>query len=167
MTDDERVKIITKLLIYKKSLEENHEKLLDELLNYYNQDDELLESDGIDSIRSGLKDLNNVSYENAYEAYLISQIKLSESLPPVIKQHIHSLNVGDDIDIVLESMEMDIYILKKDIYIDMKEWEVVLDHVSDERLSEIENNPKGHGDLILKELSWIKKFEDKLLKKGF
>ncbi len=55
--------------------------------------------------KDGLKDLKDVSYENPYEAYLITQIKLTEELPPVIDEHIRMLNVGDDIDSVLESFE--------------------------------------------------------------
>jgi bacterioferritin len=45
----------------------------------------------------------------------------------------------------------------------MMEWEALLDHITDERITEITCNPKGYGDLILKELIWIRKFEEKLI----
>ena len=96
---------------------------------------------------------------------LTTQIKLAEMLPPIIEEHIQMLNVGDDIDLVLESFELEVYRLKKDIYGELREWEVLLNHVSDDRLQEIKCNPLGHGDLILKELLWIRKFEDKFMQK--
>ena len=67
-----------------------------------------------------LKDVKNVSYENPYVAYMTTQIKMVEMLPPVIEEHIGMLNVGDDIDLVLESFELEVYSLKKDIYCDLK-----------------------------------------------
>ena len=71
------------------------------------------------------------------------------------------LNVGDDIDAVLESFESNVYFIKKNIYSNLGEWKVLLDHIDDERISEITTNPKGYGDLILKELLWIRKCEEK------
>ena len=139
------------------------EELETELIDYYNDDNESVEV--IKDVKIGLKDLVHVSYENPYEAYLITQIKLVETLPPVIEEHIRMLNVGDDIDLVLESFEMEVYNIKKNIYSNLKEWEVLLDHITEERINEIKCNPKGHGDLILKELYWIRKFEDKLVSK--
>jgi bacterioferritin len=73
------------------------------------------------------------------------------------------LNVGDDIDDVLESFEIEVYGVKKDIYKNLTEWEDLLDNITDERIQEITRNPKGHGDKILKELWWIRKFEDQHL----
>ena len=73
------------------------------------------------------------------------------------------LNVGDDIDIVLEDFELEVYRIKKDVYCNLKEWDTLLDHVDYERISEITSNPKGYGDKILKELFWIRKFEEKHL----
>jgi MerR family copper efflux transcriptional regulator len=156
----ERVRIIEKLLTYKIYLENSQEDLIDELVEYYTNKESPIED--IDGSDSGLKDVKDVSYENPYVAYMTTQIKLVEMLPPVIEEHIGMLNVGDDIDLVLESFELEVYSLKKDIYCDLREWEVLLNHVSDERIQEIKCNPRGHGDLILKELLWIKKFEDKL-----
>jgi MerR family transcriptional regulator, copper efflux regulator len=157
----ERVQIIEKLLTYKLSLESCGEDLEKELFNYYNDDNESVE--GIEDVTNELKDLQYVSYENQYEAYLITQIKIVETLPPVIEEHIRMLNVGDDIDLVLESFELEVYHIKKNIYSNMNEWEALLDHITEERMTEITCNPKGYGDLILKELIWIRRFEDKLI----
>jgi bacterioferritin len=71
------------------------------------------------------------------------------------------LNVDEDIDSVLELFELKVYDIKKDIYSNLGEWELVLDHIDDERISKISSNPKGHGDLLLKELLWIRKCEEK------
>ena len=71
------------------------------------------------------------------------------------------LNVGDDIDKILESFESDVYHVKRDIYSNLREWEVLIDHIDDERISEITCNPKGYGDLLLKELIWLRKCKEK------
>jgi MerR family copper efflux transcriptional regulator len=158
--NNERVQIIEKMLTYKIHLENSQENLLDKLLNYYNSNSESSES--INASKNELNELKHVSYENPYEAYLITQIKIVETLPPVLEEHIRMLNVGDDIDFVLESFELEVYHIKKNVYSNLTEWEVLIDHITAERLSEITCNPKGHGDLILKELFWIKKCEEKL-----
>jgi bacterioferritin len=158
---DERLQIIEKMLTYKLSLEECQVDLEKELVKYYNDDNESIKV--VNDMVHGLKDLKYVSYENQYEAYLITQIKIVETLPPVIEEHIRMLNVDDDIDLVLESFELEVYHIKKSIYSNMMEWEALLDHITDERITEITCNPKGYGDLILKELIWIRKFEEKLI----
>ena len=156
----ERVQIIEKMLTYKKHLENSNEDFVDELINYYrnNNSDNFIAAD---DPKKGLNDLKDISYENPYEAYLITQIKLTEELPPVIDDHLRMLNVGDDIDAVLESFESNVYFIKKSIYSNLGEWKVLLDHIDDERISEITTNPKGYGDLLLKELLWIRKCEEK------
>ena len=156
----ERVQIIEKMLTYKIHLENSQENLVDELLSYYNRDIESIENK--DESTNELKDLKHLSYKNPYEAYLITQIKIVEKLPPVLEEHIRMLNVGDDIDLVLGSFELEVYHIKKNVYSNLTEWEVLIDHITAERLSEITCNPKGHGDLILKELFWIRKCEEKL-----
>ena len=79
----------------------------------------------------------------------------------MIDEHVRKFNVGDDIDSVLELFELKVYDIKKDIYSNLGEWKLVLDHIDDERISKITSNPKGHGDLLLKELLWIRKCEEK------
>jgi bacterioferritin len=71
------------------------------------------------------------------------------------------LNVDDNIDIVLELFELKVYDIKKNIYSNLDEWKMLLDHIDDERISKISSNPKGHSDLLLKELLWIRKCEEK------
>jgi MerR family transcriptional regulator, copper efflux regulator len=157
----ERVQIIEKMLTYKKNLENSYEDFVDELINYYRKNNSPDNIKAADDPKRGLKDLKDISYENPFEAYLITQIKLVEELPPVIDEHIIMLNVGDDIDSVLESFESNVYLIKKRIYSNLGEWKVLLDHIDDERISEITCNPKGYGDLLLKELLWIRKCEEK------
>lgn len=47
----------------------------------------------------------------------------------------------------------------------MDDWEQLLDYLLEDRVEEIENNPKGHGDLLLKELIWIRNYETKWMEK--
>ena len=74
---------------------------------------------------NGLKDLKNVSFENSYEAYLITQIKICILLPKVIEEYIKKLNVDEDIDTVLELFELKVYDIKKNIYSNLGEWELL------------------------------------------
>ncbi|UTB32875.1 MAG: hypothetical protein NKF70_00925 [Methanobacterium sp. ERen5] len=156
MTDDqERIEIIEKLLSYKLALEKSRPELLKELGKYYSS-----ESDG-DTLdfQDKFNDMEFMSFTDASETYILTQIKVVDTIPRVINEHIFRLNVGDDIDDVLESFEIEVYGVKKDIYKNLTEWEVLLDHVPYERIQELTKNPKGHGDKILKELLWIRKFE--------
>lgn len=158
MADDhERIGIIEKLLSYKLALERSRPELLKELGNYYSSNDNGNDPDSLQEF----KDLEFVSFNDACEAYILTQIKVVDTMPMVINEHIFRLNVGDDIDEVLESFEIEVYGVKKDIYKNLTEWEILLDHLTYERLQEITKNPKGHGDKILKELWWIKRFEEK------
>ena len=150
----ERVEIIEKLLTFKISLENSKEDLLDELICYYSSDTEF-------DIRDRLKEFQCIKYRDQCEAYLITQIVTIEKLPPMIDEHIRMLNIGEDIDMVLESLELEIYTIKKDIYRNLDEWKSLLDHITKERANDIVCNPKGHGDLLLKELFWIRKCEEK------
>ena len=146
------------MLTYRIHLENSFDDTIDEIVNYYINNNQKLDADKvIEDPINGLKNLNDVSYENSYEAYLITQIKLCILLPNVIEEHIRMLNVDEDIDSVLELFELRVYDIKKDIYSNLGEWELILDHIDDERISKICSNPKGHGDLLLKELFWIKK----------
>ncbi len=150
----ERIEIIEKILTYKISLENSKDELLDELVKYYNTDTEF-------DIKDRLKEYQCISYRDQCEAYLITQIIMIEKLPPTIDEHIRMLNMGEDIDMVLESFELHVYNIKKDVYRNLNEWELLLDHITEERVNEILCNPKGHGDLLLKELYWIRKCEEK------
>jgi hypothetical protein len=160
--NQERVQIIEKMLTYKIHLENSFDYLIDEIVNYYNSNNQKLDANKVveDPI-NGLKDLKDISFENSYEAYLITQIKISILLPRVIEEHVKKLNVDDNIDIVLELFELKVYDIKKNIYSSLDEWKMLLDHIDDERISKISSNPKGHSDLLLKELLWIRKCEEK------
>ena len=103
---------------------------MEEQNKYYNQINKS-SSDDLD----GFKDVEHVSYENPYEVYLITQLKIVESLPPVIEEHIHKLNVGEDIDIVLELFELDVFHIKKDIYSNLLNGKSSRPY-TDERISE-------------------------------
>ena len=69
------------------------------------------------------------------------------------------------LDLVLESFEHSVYQVKKQTFSDVDDWEQLLDHLSEDRLEEIKNNPRGHGDLLIKELIWIRNYEEKWMKK--
>jgi MerR family transcriptional regulator, copper efflux regulator len=158
--DQDRISIIEKLLSYKLALEKSRPELLKELGNYYSPKNDVITPDFLDEF----KDLELMSFSDANEAYILTQIKVVETMPMVINEHIFRLNVGDDIDEVLESFEIEVYGVKKDIYKNLTEWEDLLDHLPHERLQEITKSPKGYGDKILKELWWIRRFESRNLR---
>lgn len=108
--------------------------------------------------------MDYICYDNPYEAYLTAQIKVCDALIPVLEQHISFLKEDEDIDLVLESFEHSVYRVKKQSYTDVEEWEKILDFLPEDRRAEIEYNPKGHGDLLLKELIWIRNYEAKWMK---
>ncbi len=154
------------MLTYKIHLENSCDDLIDEIVNYYINNNQISDADKvIEDPINGLKDLKNVSFENSYEAYLITQIKICILLPKVIEEYIKKLNVDEDIDTVLELFELKVYDIKKNIYSNLGEWELLLDHIDDERGSKICSNPKGYGDLLLKELLWIRKCDEKYTRK--
>jgi bacterioferritin len=158
--------IIEELTRYKFSLEENGPKLLEELQRYYHQDEE----DAIPGIEGfpkgeGPRKVDYIRYENPYEAYLNAQIQVVDALIPILEQHIAFLEDDEDIDLVLESFEHSVYRVKKQTYTDVEDWEQLLEHLPEDRLDEIINNPKGHGDLLIKELIWIRSYEHKWMKK--
>ncbi|MCE5215119.1 MAG: hypothetical protein LLF83_10430 [Methanobacterium sp.] len=160
MVDNERSLIIKKLKRYKSSVESKENSLMEEL--------SLLESkvsirykDGLYEVEGEFKDLELDIYNNPYETYLLAQIKIVKVLPSLIDRHIICLKKGHDLDVVLESLEFEIYKIKKEAYVNIKEWEDLLKHLSDSLLMEIENNPKGPGDFIIKELCWIRDYEER------
>jgi MerR family transcriptional regulator, copper efflux regulator len=140
---------------YKFSLEEERPELLDELSSYYNP----VEGENTNQSQSGLREVENMRYDNPYEAYLTAQIQLGNALLPILDQHITLIKDGEDVDIVLESLEHSIYRVKKLTYTNVADWKMLLDHLTKDRLEEIEKNPKGYGDLLLKELNWLRKYE--------
>lgn len=151
--DKESAWIITKLERYKDSLLEKEESLKEEL--------SLQQKSGPDTDLGEYQDIELEVYQNPQETYLITQIRISNLLPPVLDQHIHCIKGGSDLDQVVESLEWEIYLIKKKVYANIKEWENLLNYLSDYRILEIENNPKGPGDLLIKDLIWMKEYESK------
>jgi bacterioferritin len=113
----------------------------------------------------GPKEVDYIRYDNPYEAYLNAQIRVDDALIPLLDEHIAFLEDDEDIDLVLESFEHNVYRVKKQIYTDVEDWEQLIDHLPEDRLEEIKNNPKGQGDLLIKELIWIRNYENKWMKK--
>jgi MerR family transcriptional regulator, copper efflux regulator len=142
---------------YKLSLEDEVPELMDELSGYYYPK----KGENTAKSQNGLCGVNNIRYDNPYEAYLTAQIQVSNALIPILDQHISLLKDDEDLDLVLESLELSIYRVKKQAYADVEDWEMLLYHLPEERLDIIEENPKGYGDLLLKELNWIRKYEDR------
>lgn len=159
-TDNERTWMINKLNRYKSSMKSRENDLLEQLSKYYKKDES--EINGQYKVDGGFKDLEYDIYNNPYETYLVAQIKIVRALPLILNKHITCLKEGNDVDHVIESLEYEIYKIKKVVYSNIKEWEILLNHLSDYRRLEIEKNPKGPGDLIIKELFWIKEFEEGL-----
>jgi bacterioferritin len=163
---DERILVIEKLRNYKLFLEKNGPKLSEDLQKYYHQDSEK----NVSSIEGfpkgeGPRKVDYICYDNPYEAYLNAQIQVGDALLPILEQHIAFLEDDEDIDLVLESFEHSVYQVKKQTFSDVDDWEQLLDHLSEDRLEEIKNNPRGHGDLLIKELIWIRNYEEKWMKK--
>jgi MerR family transcriptional regulator, copper efflux regulator len=157
MADNEKIWIIDKFKRYKSSLEIKEADLLEELSKYQHS----VNDDNLYEFKGEFKDLEYDIYNNPYETYLIAQIKMVKALPSLLDDHINCIEQGKDLDMVLDSLEFEIYKIKKDVYSNIKEWENLINHLSDARLVEIENNPKGPGDLIVKELCWIRNYEEK------
>jgi hypothetical protein len=147
-------------------LEEERPNLVEELFQYYNREESDEDIPGVENSRKGSpKKVDYIRYDNPYEAYVNAQIQLDETLIPILNQHISFLEEGQDVDLVLESLEHSIYRVKKQAYTDVDDWEQLLDYLPEDRVEEIENNPKGHGDLLLKELIWIRNYETKWMEK--
>jgi len=157
---DEREKIIKNLSKYKLSLEDEVSELLKELSGYSYPKYE----GNANQSHSGFREVEHIRYDNPYKTYLISQVQLANDLIPILNQHIASLKDGEGLDLVIESLEFNIYKIKKQIYTDVEEWQRLLYYLSEERLCVIEENPKGYGDLILIELNWLRKYEKRMKK---
>ncbi|HTX61258.1 MAG TPA: hypothetical protein VMC48_03040 [Methanobacterium sp.] len=152
--DDEKTWMISKLDGYKNSIIKREKSLIKELARYQ-------EKSNPDMDLGKFKDIRYDIYNNPHETYLIAQIKITSLLPSVLDRHIFCIKKGTNLDLVLKSLELEIYKIKKKVYVNIKEWENLLNHLSDYRILEIENNPKGPGDLLIKDLLWIREYENK------
>ena len=148
MADEDRADMKIQLEKYKNSLEDRKISLLEELTRYQE--------------KSSSDDSYNDIYNDPNETYLLIQIKIIKALLPLLEAHINCIERDNDLDEVVSSLEFEIYKVKKKTYAEIPEWEELLDHLPTQRLQEIGDNPRGPGDLIIKELSWIKNYEDRL-----
>ncbi len=160
MVDNERSLIITRLKRYKASVESKENRLMEEL-SILEQKENFRNKDGLYEVEGEFKDIKSDIYNNPYETYLLAQVKIVKVLPSIIEKHLGCLENEHDLDMVLESLEFEIYKIKKEVYVNIKEWEDLIKHLSDSLLMEIENNPKGPGDFIIKELCWIRDYEER------
>lgn len=146
-------------------LEEERPRLIEQIFKYYHQEEGEGNPWEMEDSADGPKKVEYINYDNPYEAYISAQIHLDQAMVPILEHHIAFLEEGEDVDLVLESMEHSIYQVKKQTYTDVPEWEQLLHHLPADLLEEIENNPKGPGDLLLKELIWIQNYERKWMQK--
>lgn len=170
--EEERTRIIMSLMRYRMALKnqgEDLKKLLPKL-EVDLKEEKALELKYDNPFRLSLNksfELNfnsslNLSFDNTFKMYVKAQLKLVNMLPAVLDEHLTLLRSGDDLDHAVKSLEHAVYLVKKDVYKDMDEWHTLLNHMDVDRLVEINKNPKGPGDLIIKDLLWIKSYEENL-----
>lgn len=158
----EKERILKKFGKYRKSLKASEAELLEKLRNFHKSKNECVKT-----LKNSENDLKPLNPDDAGEVYIISQIKVARAIPEVLDQHITMLEEGEDLDRVLVSFEYQVYMVKKDVYADMGDWEILLKVLPDDRRFQIQKNPKGPGDLILKEMIWIEDYEKGLKDMGF
>ncbi|MBP2046057.1 hypothetical protein [Methanobacterium aggregans] len=161
-SEKERTQTLKKFRNYRKSLKASEAELLEKLQNF--QRDKKGSENSSEESENDLKPLNP---DDAGQVYIISQLNVARAMPEVLDQHITMLEEGEDLDRVLVSFEYHVYKVKKDVYSDMGDWEVLLKFIPEDRKFQIQRDPKGPGDLILKELIWIKDYEKGLKGMGF
>jgi bacterioferritin len=160
-SEKERAHILKKFKKYRKSLKASEAELLEKLQNFHKY------KSTVKSLKNSENDLNPLNPDDAGEVYIISQLKVARAMPEVLDQHINLLEEGEDLDRVLVSFEYNVYRVKKEVYSDMGDWELLLKVLPDDRRFQIQKDPKGPGDLILKELMWLKDYEKGLKDMGF
>ena len=161
-SEKERTQTLKKFRKYRKSLKASEAELLEKLQNFHKS-----KNSSVTSLKNSENDLNPINPDDAGEVYVISQLKVARALPEVLDQHINLLENGEDLDRVIVSFEYHVYKVKMDVYADMGDWELLLKVLPDDRRFQIQKDPKGPGDLILKELMWIKDYEKGLKDIGF
>lgn len=170
--EEERTRIIRSLTRYKMALknqEEDLKKLLPNLEVDSKEEKALeLKHDNYfrlspdKSFELNFNGYHNLKFDNTFKMYVETQLKLVNMLPATVDEHLALLRSGDDLDHAVKSLEHAVYMVKKDVYKDMDEWHTLLNHMDVDRLVEINNNPKGPGDLIVKDLLWMKSYEENL-----
>lgn len=170
--EEERTRIIRSLTRYKMALknqEEDLKKLLPNLEVDSKEEKALeLKHDNYfrlspdKSFELNFNGYHNLKFDNTFKMYVETQLKLVNMLPAIVDEHLALLRSGDDLDHAVKSLEHAVYMVKKDVYKDMDEWHTLLNHMDVDRLVEISKNPKGPGDLIVKDLLWMKSYEENL-----
>lgn len=161
-SEKERIQILKKFRKYRKSLKVSEAELLEKLQNFHKS-----KNGNVKSLKNSENDLKPLNPDDAGEVYIISQLKVARAMPKVLDQHINLLGEGEDLDRVLVSFEYKVYRVKKEVYADMGDWKLLLKVLPEDRRFQIRKDPKGPGDLILKELMWLKDYEKGLKKMGF
>lgn len=161
-SEKERTQILKKFRKYRKSLKASEAELIEKLQNFHKS-----KNGSVKTLKNSENDFKPLNPDDAGEVYIISQLNVARAMPEVLDQHINLLGEGEDLDRVLVSFEYNVYRVKKDVYADMGDWELLLKVLPDDRRFQIQKDPKGPGDLILKELMWIKDYEKGLKDIGF
>ena len=161
-SEKERTQTLKKFRKYRKSLKASEAELIEKLQNFHKSKD-----GSVKTLKNSENDFKPLNPDDAGEVYIISQLNVARAMPEVLDQHINLLEEGEDLDRVLVSFEYNVYRVKKDVYADMGDWELLLKVLPDDRRFQIQKDPKGPGDLILKELMWIKDYEKGLKDIGF
>ena len=160
-SEKERTQTLKKFRKYRKSLKASEAELLEKLQNFHKS-----KNGSVKSLKNSENDLKPINPDDAGEIYIISQLKVARALPEVLDQHINLLEEGEDLDRVLLSFEYNVYRVKKVVYADMGDWELLLKVLPEDRRFQIQKDPKGTGDIILKELMWVRGYEKELKKMG-
>ena len=161
-SEKERTQTLKKFRKYRKSLKASEAELIEKLQNFHKSKD-----GSVKTLKNSENDFKPLNPDDAGEVYIISQLNVARAMPEVLDQHINLLEEGEDLDRVLVSFEYNVYRVKKDVYADMEDWELLLKVLPDDRRFQIQKDPKGPGDLILKELMWLKDYEKGLKDIGF
>ncbi|MCE7699285.1 MAG: hypothetical protein K8E24_010900 [Methanobacterium paludis] len=163
--EKERILVLKKFKVYRKSLKYSEAELLEKLQNFQKNI-----NTGEKSFKEFEEDKNHLkplNHDDAGELYIISRIKIARAIPQVLNRHIIMLEEDEDLDRIMVSFEYQVYRVKKDIYGDMGDWEVLLNFIPEDKRFQIQKDPKGPVDFILKDLIWLREYERVLEDIGF
>ena len=158
--EKERIQVLKKFKVYRKSLKYSEAELLEKLQNF--QKDINTGEKSFNEIEENKNHLQPLNPDNAGEIYIISRIKIARAIPQVLDRHITMLEEDEDLDRILVSFEYQVYRVKKDIYGNMGDWEVLLNFIPEDKRFQIQKDPKGPVDFILKDLIWLREYEQVL-----
>jgi MerR family transcriptional regulator, copper efflux regulator len=163
--EEERIQVLKKFKVYRKSLKYSEAELLEKLHNF--QKDINSGEKSFNEFEEDKNHLKSLSPDDAGELYIISRIKIAKAIPQVLDRHIIMLEEDEDLDRIMVSFEYQIYRVKKDIYGNMDDWEALLNFIPEDKRFQIQKDPKGPVDFILKDLIWLMEYERVLEGIGF